>query len=88
LELVHLDLCGIIHLASKLSIMIPLMVFIKLFNFIHRRFQPFHMAIFLKEKSQGLYAKVEFLFTPLKLLALCNNQGGEYISREFFCFSH
>jgi len=46
----------------------------------------------LKEKSQGLYAfknfcaKVEFLFTPLKLLVLCNNQGGEYVSREFFFF--
>jgi hypothetical protein len=46
----------------------------------------------LKEKSQGLYAfknffaKVEFLFTHLKLLALCNNQGGKYVSRYFLVF--
>jgi rRNA maturation protein Nop10 len=50
------------------------------------------MPYFLKEKSQGLYtfknicAKVEFSYTPLKLSALCNNQGGEYVSREFLVF--
>jgi hypothetical protein len=36
LELVHLDICGMIHLASKFSIMIPSMVFIKLFHFVHK----------------------------------------------------
>jgi hypothetical protein len=61
LELVHLDLCGIIHLASKLSIMIPSMVFIKLFNFIHKRFQPFHMAILLERKVSRIVCIQEFL---------------------------
>lgn len=50
------------------------------------------MAVLIEEKSQGLFAfkiffaKVEFLSTLLKLLVLCNNQGGNFFSRDFLVF--
>lgn len=65
-----------------------LIYFISFINdFIH-----FTWPYLLKEWSQGWYAfkiffaKVEFLCTILKLLVLCNNQGGKYVSRNFLVF--
>jgi histone deacetylase 1/2 len=55
-------------------------------------FSHFTWLYFLKQKSKTLQAfknfcaKVEFQFIPLKLLALCNDYGGEYVSRDFFTF--
>lgn len=57
-------------------------------DFIH-----FTWPSLLKEKSQGLFAfkiffaKVEFLSTLLKLLVLCNNQGGNFFQEIFLFFA-
>jgi len=56
-------------------------------------FSYFTWSYFLKQKSEILKAfnnfcaKVEFQFIPFKLLVLCNDHRGKYVSRDFptFC---
>jgi histone deacetylase 1/2 len=56
-------------------------------------FSHFTWLYFLKQKSKALQAfknfcaKLELQFIPFKLLALCSDCGGKYVSRDFLTFS-
>jgi hypothetical protein len=84
LVFVHIDFCGMIHLAYLGGAH----YFISFTN----DFRCFTWLYFLKQKFETLQAfkkncaKVELQFIPFKLLAIHNNYEGEYVSGDFLTF--